>query len=252
MPILRFQFSLRWMLIAVAGLSVLGSFVLLPIRRAMQQASCEANLRTIGLALQSYHSAYGCFPPAYTTDAAGNPMHSWRVLILPYAGENSLYRAYRFDEPWDGPNNSRLARRMPAFYACLAHARPSYSNYAVVVGPETAFPGARSLSLSQVKDATYITVLVVEVIGGTIPWMQPRDLTMPRITEPDRGKRIAEFGQTDDALLQQGLASRDHHARGTNFLFADQHIEPFRIYDGALLRSFLTIDGGEVFCIEKF
>ena len=82
------QFSLKWMLIAVAGLSVLGTFGLLPIRRAAQKASCEANMRTIGLALQNYHSVYGSFPPAYATDAAGNPMHSWRILILPFAGES--------------------------------------------------------------------------------------------------------------------------------------------------------------------
>jgi uncharacterized protein DUF1559 len=250
MPVARFQFTLKRMLFGVAALCVIASFGLLPLRRAAQEASCQANLRTIALALQSYHSAYGYFPPAYTTAAAGNPMHSWRVLILPYAGEDALYRAYRFDEPWDGPNNSRLARRMPAFFACLAHARPSYTNYAVVVGPETAFPGPGSSSLSQVKDGT--AVLVVEVKGGAIPWMQPRDLTMPAITEPDRERLMAALRHTDQDLLQQGLASRDHHSKGVNFLFIDQHVEPFGIYDGALLRSFLTIDGGEVFCIEKF
>ena len=81
--------------------------------------------------------------------------------------------------------------------------------------------------------------------------MQPRDLTIPQITETDREKLIAALRETDRDLLQQGLADRDHHANGPNFLFSDQHVEPFRIYDGALLRSFLTIDGGEVFCIER-
>jgi hypothetical protein len=27
-----------------------------------------------------------------------------------------LYEAYRFDEPWDGPNNSRLATRIGDYY----------------------------------------------------------------------------------------------------------------------------------------
>jgi hypothetical protein len=250
MSIARFQFTLKRMLAAIAVLCVLASFGLLPLRRAAQEGACEANLRVIGLALRSYHSVYGCFPPAYTNDSAGNPAHSWRVLILPFAGEEALYRAYRFDEPWNGPSNSRLARKMPAFFSCLAHARPYCSNYAVVVGSETAFPGSRSSSLAQVKDGT--AVLVVEVQGGAIPWMSPQDLNMPAVAEPDRGKLFAAFRATDLDLLEQGMADRDYHSKGPNFLFTDQRVEPFRIYDGALLRGLITIDGGEVFCIEKF
>ena len=65
------------------------------------------NLRQIALALQSYHQANGCFPPAYVADKNGKPMHSWRVLILPYLGFDDLYKAYDFTEPWDGPNNKK-------------------------------------------------------------------------------------------------------------------------------------------------
>ena len=37
---------------------------------------------------------------------------------------------------------------------------------------------------------------------------------------------------TDVDLVKQGLADRDQHSKGVNFLFADQHVEPFQIYDG--------------------
>ena len=33
------------------------------------RAHCCANLLQIGLGLQSYHDAYGCYPPAYVADA---------------------------------------------------------------------------------------------------------------------------------------------------------------------------------------
>ena len=131
------------------------------------------------------------FPTGLHNRRSRQPHALLRVLILPFAGEDALYRAYRFDEPWNGPNNSRLARKMPEFFACRAHARPAYSNYAVVVGPETAFPGARSSSVSQITDGTTITVLVVEVKGGAIPWMEPRDLNMPAIAEPKGEKFMA-------------------------------------------------------------
>lgn len=45
-------------------------------------------------------------------------MHSWRVLILPYIGEDALYNTYKFDEPWDGPNNIKLLNQIPRLYAC--------------------------------------------------------------------------------------------------------------------------------------
>ena len=47
------------------------------------QSLCQGNLMAIGLALQNYHDAHGCFPPAYIADENGNAMHSWRGLILP-------------------------------------------------------------------------------------------------------------------------------------------------------------------------
>ena len=70
------------------------------------------------MALQNYHQANGCFPPAYIADKNGKPMHSWRVLILPYLDRTILYKAYDFTEPWDGPNNKKLsATRSRAFTA---------------------------------------------------------------------------------------------------------------------------------------
>src|SRR6478672_5330638 len=47
--------------------------------------ACSNHLKQIGIALQNYHDVYGSFPPAYVADANGRPMHSWRVLILPFA-----------------------------------------------------------------------------------------------------------------------------------------------------------------------
>jgi len=76
-------------------------------------------------------------------------MHSWRVLILPYIEQNELFKEYRFDEPWDGPNNRKLASRMPKVYALHGEERPDNvtTNYLAVVGPETfwrAGEGTRS------------------------------------------------------------------------------------------------------------
>src|SRR5262245_15742705 len=89
-----------------------GCFFLLPIGRyspeAARRMQCSNHLKQIGLALQNYHDTFGSFPPAYIADSKGQPIHSWRVLILPFIEQRQLYDKYRFDEPWDGPNNSNL------------------------------------------------------------------------------------------------------------------------------------------------
>jgi prepilin-type processing-associated H-X9-DG protein len=243
------RFSAWLLLIAV---TTIAAWIEIPrLQTAAQETHCVANLKTIGLALKQYHAVHGCFPPAFTTDAQGNPMHSWRVLILPFAGEAALYGAYRLDEPWNGANNSRLTSRMPSFYECPAHARRGCSSYAVVVGPETAFPGARPTALSEFRDGPANTAVVVEIEGGAIPWMEPRDPKMPAPGGADHLGSVVFGRQSWDLLRQQGLADRDHHAKGPNFLFADGHVDSYQIYDGLLLRAFLTIGGSEVFCVEK-
>ncbi|MFN0054259.1 MAG: DUF1559 domain-containing protein, partial [Planctomycetales bacterium] len=61
-------------------------------REAARRTQCKNNLHQIGLALHNYHDAFNSFPPAYIPDASGRPMHSWRVLILPFLDQAPLYQ----------------------------------------------------------------------------------------------------------------------------------------------------------------
>jgi hypothetical protein len=51
---------------------------------------------------------------SYTPD--GKPLLSWRVHLLPRLGHADLYRRFKLDEPWDGPNNKLLLDLIPAEY----------------------------------------------------------------------------------------------------------------------------------------
>ncbi|MCH7990236.1 MAG: DUF1559 domain-containing protein [Planctomycetes bacterium] len=81
-----------------------------------RRGQCKNNLKQIGIAFYNYHDEYGSFPPAYIADENGNPMHSWRVLILPFMDQQELYDQYRFDEPWNGPHNSQLTEHVPELF----------------------------------------------------------------------------------------------------------------------------------------
>lgn len=136
------------------------------------------------MAVANYHDTYGALPPAYLADAAGRPMHSWRVLLLPFLDQRDLYEAYDFNEPWDGPNNRKLIAQRPNVYALhdKASQTGTDTNYLAVVGAETAWPGATPLRYDEVGDGTSDTILIVENVGSGIAWTAPRDLsfeTMP-------------------------------------------------------------------------
>ena len=172
-------------LIAVIGILIA---LLLPAisaaRGAARRAQCLNNLKQISLAMESYNAQYGCFPPAYTPDENGQPMHSWRVLLLPYLGENMLYEQYNFDEPWNGPNNRLLTDRMPNVYRCPSEvdADSSESSYVMIVGPGTISDGPSSTRDAQITDGLSNTIMFVEICDAGFDWLRPQDLDATQIS----------------------------------------------------------------------
>src|SRR5262249_19374530 len=53
-------------------------------------------------------------PPAASYDLQGKGLQSWRVHLLPFLGEDKLYKEFRLNEPWDSDHNKKLLSRMPA------------------------------------------------------------------------------------------------------------------------------------------
>ncbi|MHB8862180.1 MAG: DUF1559 family PulG-like putative transporter [Pirellulaceae bacterium] len=116
-PTLGPCFSLRSLMIGVLVMCVVLA-VLLPLIRGTRvpsawQVTCANNLKQIGLALHNYHDVHRMFPPAVTYSADGVPMHSWRVLLMPYVEGNFFYDRYVMHEPWNGGSNGLLADATP-------------------------------------------------------------------------------------------------------------------------------------------
>ena len=186
------------------------------------------------MAVANYHDQHGTYPPAYLLGPDGTPWHSWRVLILPYIEEHDLYEAYSFDEPWNGPNNRKLAERMPHIYAFHTIDRDAInttSNYVAVVGPNTVWRTSPSVTQDDVTDRLGETILFAENLGANIHWMEPRDLD------------VATMDMRINSPL--GLSSPyDWPAVGT----VDGGLFRLRpTLKSETLRALLTINGGEQF-----
>jgi hypothetical protein len=136
------------------------------------------NMDRIGAALLSYHERYGHLPPTSIADDSGQPQHSWRVLILPQLGYHDLYERYRFDEPWNGPDNMALLREMPAVYARSGREddRGEETSYLAIEDSRTAQLGAGPRNLPEISSGTQ-HLLVVEYEGRSVPWTSPNDIT---------------------------------------------------------------------------
>lgn len=187
---------------AGVGLTCAGlvSYVVSGVRdsqAAIYSSVCQSHFSGVNGALRDYHTKYGKFPPAYVADRAGKPMHSWRILVLEtstWPEWAEVYRAYRFDEPWDGPNNRKLADRMPDFFACPSanwgtKDHKGLANYVVITDPNAVFRGADSASLPDGDAIHADTIILAETLPG-IPWLEPRDLELSRmsllINDPNR------------------------------------------------------------------
>jgi len=216
-------------------------------REAARRAQCSNNLKVIGLAMHNYEVQYGCFPPAFIPDKNGKPMHSWRVLILPYIeGENALYQQYRFNEPWDSPHNRALASQMPSVYGCPTEGPPggSTTSYAMLVGPHAISTGPRGRMMREIRDGLSNTITVAEAANAHINWMEPRDIHVE-----DMQFQIGRGG-TPNAVRDEISSS---HANGANVLFGDGAVRYISgSTDPQQLKAMTTVDGGETIRPQDF
>lgn len=141
------------------------------------------HLKNIELAIHNYHSHYGQFPPAYTVNAEGKPLHSWRTLLLPFIERPDIYDQIKLDEPWDSPDNFAVFEDLSIkLYQCQSCPENEHrTNYVMVIGPKCVSDGPHSRSLKEMVGEGSDTIHVIET---TLPirWYEPRDV---KIEETD-------------------------------------------------------------------
>lgn len=180
-----------WLIRVLAVVGIIGVLIalLLPAVRtsgdAARRMSCGNNLKRIGLALANYESDYHCLPPAYTVDADGKPLHSWRTLILPYLEQQALYEKIDLSKPWDDPANQAAHDARVPTYECPSNVSPAgRTTYLAVIGPDTCLRSEGPRTLADITDDYDLTLVVMEVDPQhAVHWMSPTDATEPMILD---------------------------------------------------------------------
>lgn len=159
------------------GLQLLTGMIATVREQAVRSTNTN-KFKQLGLALHNYHDTYRVFPPrAEDRDKTGKSGLSWRVHLLPYAGENELFKEFHLDEPWDSPHNKPLIEKMPEIYRDgLPDTPPGKTTFLAPVGEDTVFGGVKPMHFGRIWDGTSNTAWLVQVKPElAVPWTAPQD-----------------------------------------------------------------------------
>jgi prepilin-type N-terminal cleavage/methylation domain-containing protein/prepilin-type processing-associated H-X9-DG protein len=138
-------FTLVELLVVIAIIGILLGILLPAVqaaREAARRSSCTNNLKQMALALQNYHSQYSRFPPAAPLlTREMNPSISWRVMILPFLEETSIYQEIS-PTPDGGAANWKPQTRAIDVFLCPSTEKPVANGTTLIEAHYAAVSGA--------------------------------------------------------------------------------------------------------------
>jgi len=150
------------------------------VRQAAARMQDQNNLKQIGIALHAQHdSTLGMHAP-YAQDFTGkvNTDLSWRVGILPYIEQQSLYNSFDLMQPWDSAKNKSLSNTPIRTYTSpFDGPEPSVNTpYRVFYGGGAMFnEDGKPVRWTDVTDGLSNTIMAAGAVEQ-VPWAQPREL----------------------------------------------------------------------------
>jgi prepilin-type N-terminal cleavage/methylation domain-containing protein/prepilin-type processing-associated H-X9-DG protein len=211
----RKGFTLIELLVVIAIIAILAA-ILFPVfaraRENARRASCQSNLKQLGLAFMQYNQDYdGGFPNAYISDSTTPDMGRFYPSLLFWP--NLLYPYHKSVQVFACPSQS------------VGTTTPYFGNYGV---NQLISPSAGSVPLKDAQIASVATTYLAMDAGGYR--MLPSYVTNPQASYwyiPGEGD-ILKIPLPTNATFTAGLESdffSGRHFLGVNMAFADGHVK---------------------------
>jgi beta-lactamase regulating signal transducer with metallopeptidase domain len=190
--------------------------------KAREQADEQAHVTKLGRLVEAfniYHAKHGHYPPAAVVGPDGKTLHSWRVELLPYLGEQKLFDEYKLDEPWDSEHNKPLVERIPSIYSTSVWTEKGKTDYFVVTGKGTLFDADAPTRRESISDAAGETILVLQSFQR-VPWTQPVDIETAadhKAVRPFRGHGKGFYAAFADGTVK--FVSKETDAASVRAMF---------------------------------
>jgi len=128
----RAGFTLIELLVVIAIISLLAGMMMpavQKVREAANRASCQNNLKQIGLAMRHYEIDHKTLPPGrYSSQGA-----SWAVLIFPYMEEQTLFRTWDLNRRYYDQQDIARLTALPNYF-CPTRRKPNTAPGASISG----------------------------------------------------------------------------------------------------------------------
>lgn len=198
------------------------------VRSAAERMTSANNMKQCIIAMHNYHSDFNKMPEVITMKN-GKPLHSWRVMILPYLEQDALFKQINLNEPWDSEANKKLFEsvEMPKLFAHpgrkdsnskMTYYKVFYSKPDVT--PRAGFSLGKPMTLGQmtVRDGTSNTIAMIEA-GPPVLWYQPDDIEfdpkaqLPNMLSPWKDKKV-NVGFFDGSIRPFWLGTHEETWKG--------------------------------------
>lgn len=197
----RNGFTLVELLVVITIIGILVGLLLPAVqnaREAGRQASCQNNLRQIGIAINAYAEVN---EERFPATSGGSPKsHTWVVRILPFIEMTNVYNKYSTSHNWNAPENQEaINAHIPILHCASTQGEPnrldtipgttktaSTSDYAPVCSvadrlvkngyapnitkKSGIMDGNRETFLSRVRDGLSETLIITEDVGRPVHW----------------------------------------------------------------------------------
>ena len=172
-------------------------------QRAMEFEQRVSKMRRIAAAMESYHEKYDCFPPKGVVRPKESveensipPQLNWRVGLLPFLGEQSLYEQFDFQQQWDSELNLKTAKSIPDVFSVADADGEPVTRFHLPGGKLGLFSDTKPKSLADISDRKSSTAIVVESDQEhEIVWTKPTEFP---IDGESLSKPELPFGLADE------------------------------------------------------